>query len=154
MNTTIAQENWYVAGPDGSQRGPFSFEVIKKYAATGQIRRSDFVWKPGAPNWMEADGIPNLAFPSKDQTAVKIHTESPVSTKAASGASDDLVIAKMSSVTFFRNGVRRGAVAAAILGIGSVAGSTFGASWFIGIPVLWRMGIVFDAAARVAEVAN
>jgi uncharacterized RDD family membrane protein YckC len=40
--------------------GPYSFDALRRMAATGQLSAVDFVWSAGMPDWAAAEAIPDL----------------------------------------------------------------------------------------------
>jgi hypothetical protein len=56
-------EAWYYA-PDGRQLGPVNFVILQQFAASGQLRPTDLVWREGMPHWVQADTIHGLIPPA------------------------------------------------------------------------------------------
>jgi len=53
---------------EGKTYGPVSLSELKKLAEAGELAPSDFVWKEGLPEWVEASSIKGL-IPSKDRSS-------------------------------------------------------------------------------------
>ena len=62
---------WYY-GHDGKEIGPVSSAELKELAAAGRLHPTDFVWKEGMAQWMEASRISGLfdggSSPRADQS--------------------------------------------------------------------------------------
>ena len=51
--------SWYIQQNNG-QIGPFSFEILKEKALSGELKPKDNVWKSGSADWVTAEDIPEL----------------------------------------------------------------------------------------------
>jgi uncharacterized RDD family membrane protein YckC len=52
-------EQWYYSA-DGTQQGPISGSQLKQLAASGDLQRSDLIWKEGMADWVRADKVRGL----------------------------------------------------------------------------------------------
>jgi uncharacterized RDD family membrane protein YckC len=52
-------DRWY-AFEAGRQLGPMSWIALKARADSGLLRREDFVWREGLPDWLPASGVDGL----------------------------------------------------------------------------------------------
>jgi hypothetical protein len=50
---------WY-AGRNGESFGPFAFERLIEGAQSGELQRTDLVWRTGMDAWVSASTIPEL----------------------------------------------------------------------------------------------
>lgn len=55
---------WYYT-VRGRQRGPVADDELRDMAASGELKRTDLVWKEGMADWVEAGDAPGL-FPGDD----------------------------------------------------------------------------------------
>lgn len=55
-------EEWYV-GSNGQQSGPFTLQQLRQMAASGQVLKTDLIWKQGLANWVACSTVKGL-FPS------------------------------------------------------------------------------------------
>lgn len=51
----------YFLVENGATTGPFSFDQVKQRLAEGRTRREDLIWKPGLPEWVRIDSLPEFA---------------------------------------------------------------------------------------------
>jgi hypothetical protein len=73
-------DEWFIS--DGqSQDGPFRGDAIVRAAFEGKLRGSDYLWKPGMPNWVSVRDlidIPPSALPKPALTLVSSQSPSQV----------------------------------------------------------------------------
>lgn len=62
--------DWFYA-QNGQQLGPIDDGHLHDLATSGQLRRSDLVWRDGMPNWTPAGNLPEL-FPPEVAQAMPI----------------------------------------------------------------------------------
>jgi uncharacterized RDD family membrane protein YckC len=55
-------EEWYV-GSNGQQSGPFTLQQLRQMAASGQLSKTDLIWKEGLANWVPCSSAKGL-FPA------------------------------------------------------------------------------------------
>jgi uncharacterized RDD family membrane protein YckC len=55
-------EEWYV-GSNGQQSGPFTLQQLRQMAASGQLSKTDLIWKDGLANWVPCSSAKGL-FPA------------------------------------------------------------------------------------------
>jgi uncharacterized RDD family membrane protein YckC len=55
-------EEWYV-GSNGQQSGPFTLQQLRQMAASGQLSKTDLIWKEGLANWVPCSSAKGL-FPT------------------------------------------------------------------------------------------
>jgi hypothetical protein len=63
----MADDVWYYHH-GGAQYGPATFQQLKNLAGAGELDRTDLVWQQGAPDWVQADTVPDL-FPAMAEPA-------------------------------------------------------------------------------------
>lgn len=51
---------WYIY-LNGQQLGPMPLAQVQQYIASGQMSRSELVWKAGFPSWVSAESVPEIA---------------------------------------------------------------------------------------------
>ena len=51
----------YYLVENGATIGPFTFADINQRLADGRTRREDLIWKPGLPEWVRIDSLPEFA---------------------------------------------------------------------------------------------
>lgn len=54
-----SQRKWHVSR-NGEQYGPFTWEELRGFAQDGRVRKDDFLWQPGMPEWVKADNREGL----------------------------------------------------------------------------------------------
>ena len=52
----VDPDRWY-SHETGRQFGPVAWAALKARAETGLLRRDDFVWREGMPDWVLAGGV-------------------------------------------------------------------------------------------------
>lgn len=55
----VDPDRWY-SHESGRQFGPVAWDALKARAETGLLRRDDFVWREGMPDWVLAGGVEGL----------------------------------------------------------------------------------------------
>jgi uncharacterized RDD family membrane protein YckC len=55
-------EEWYV-GSNGQQSGPFTLQQLRQMAASGQLSKTDLIWKQGLASWVACSSVKGL-FPA------------------------------------------------------------------------------------------
>jgi uncharacterized RDD family membrane protein YckC len=55
-------EEWYV-GSNGQQSGPFTLQQLRQMATSGQVSKTDLIWKDGLANWVPCSAVKGL-FPA------------------------------------------------------------------------------------------
>ena len=58
-------EEWYV-GSNGQQSGPFTLQQLRQMAASGQLSKTDLIWKEGLANWVPSSAIKGLFSAAAD----------------------------------------------------------------------------------------
>jgi uncharacterized RDD family membrane protein YckC len=61
-------EEWYV-GSNGQQSGPFTLQQLRQMAASGQLSKTDLIWKEGLANWVPSSAIKGLFSAAADLSA-------------------------------------------------------------------------------------
>ena len=79
---------WY-CNQQGQQFGPFSWDKLKQFAASGQLSPSDLIWKDGMPAWVTASSVEGLFLPIPNQRrrqgSARSRGPTPVSSRGAEG---------------------------------------------------------------------
>jgi uncharacterized RDD family membrane protein YckC len=52
-------EEWYV-GSNGQQSGPFTLQQLRQMAASGQLSKTDLIWKEGLADWVPCSSAKGL----------------------------------------------------------------------------------------------
>lgn len=60
----MANIQWYYSRGNGDTQGPVSPAELARLAQAGELRPGDLVWKEGMEEWIAADRIKGLEFPS------------------------------------------------------------------------------------------
>jgi hypothetical protein len=51
---------FYYAIIEGKQAGPFSEQELSRLIAEKKIVKETYIWKPGLPNWIIAENLPEI----------------------------------------------------------------------------------------------
>lgn len=58
-------EEWYV-GSNGQQSGPFTLHQLRQMAASGQLSKTDLIWKEGLAHWVPCSAVKGLFSAAAD----------------------------------------------------------------------------------------
>ena len=58
---------WHLSR-NGQQQGPFTAQMLKEMALSGELLPTDHLWKNGLKDWVEARSLPGLKFSSSSST--------------------------------------------------------------------------------------
>jgi hypothetical protein len=156
-----ASTGWYTAPPGGQPQGPFTLELMRSRAASGELLGGHFVWREGMPNWLRAAEVREIFGRAREGPPPLPQGPGGPAAAAGPGAALPLgaILARLDRwfadpMVYRYAGYAAAAMAVVVLALSVLLMALAGGHWFTGVVLFLLVFVACQAAAAMLEAVG